>query len=210
MRTILCYGDSNTWGKDPESEGRFSFTIRWPGVLQQQLGMSFRVIEEGLCGRTTVFDDPLSPWRNGKQYLMPCLESHKPIDLCIIMLGTNDLKTRFSLTAAEIAEGAEMLIDLVHSREAGSGAGSPPVLLVSPPLVRGDVPEHDMLIGAAQKSRSFAACYRETAERTGCLYFDAACIEVSELDGVHISEEGHRMLGEKLASVILKYFQDYP
>lgn len=210
MRTVLCYGDSNTWGLDPETRERFPFTVRWPGVLQEHLGSTYQVIEEGLCGRTTVFDDPLSPWRNGKQYLMPCLESHKPIDLCIIMLGTNDLKTRFFLTPLEIAEGAEMLVDMVQASAAGRTNSCPQVLLVSPPHIREDVPEHAMLVGAAEKSRNFAEHYRDTAERTGCIFFDAACIEVSELDGVHVSAVGHRDLGVKLSLAVKQWFDAHP
>ena len=91
MRTILCFGDSNTWGDPPGGNGRFAWHERWTGILQSSLGDGFRVIEEGLCGRTTCFDDPFSPNRNGLAYLTVALETHCPLDLLIIMLGTNDL-----------------------------------------------------------------------------------------------------------------------
>jgi lysophospholipase L1-like esterase len=106
MKVILCYGDSNTWGYDPHTQERFSSRVRWTGVLARQLGEEYHMIEEGLSGRTTVWDDPVEGLhKNGKNYLLPCLESHQPIDLVILMLGTNDLKMRFSVPAADIGRG---------------------------------------------------------------------------------------------------------
>ena len=107
MKTILCYGDSNTWGYDPSSQQRFGPEERWTGVLQKELGMEYRIIEEGLNGRTTVWDDPIEGFKNGMSYLIPCIESHKPFDLITIMLGTNDLKIRFSVSAYDIAESVD-------------------------------------------------------------------------------------------------------
>ena len=98
MKTVLCYGDSNTWGYIGGTGERFAPEVRWPGVLQAALGGAYRVIEEGLNGRTTVFDDSIEEGRNGETYLRPCLQTHAPIDLVILMLGTNDLKRRFSLS----------------------------------------------------------------------------------------------------------------
>ncbi len=104
MKTVLCYGDSNTWGSDPETGERFAPDVRWPGVLRRSLGEGYWVIEEGLGGRTTVRDDPIEgAHKNGRAYLRACLESHKPIDLMTIMLGTNDLKARFAASASDIA-----------------------------------------------------------------------------------------------------------
>jgi lysophospholipase L1-like esterase len=101
MKTILCYGDSNTWGAVPlqslELIERFGRSERWTGVLQRELGQAYEVIAEGCNGRTTVWEDPIEGYKNGKEYLIPCLDSHQPLDLVIIMLGTNDLKARFSI-----------------------------------------------------------------------------------------------------------------
>ena len=105
VKKILCYGDSNTWGYNPHTELRYPRAVRWTGVLQRGLGPAYHVIEEGLNGRTTVWDDPIEGYKSGKEYLVPCLETHKPMDLVVIMLGTNDLKHRFSLTAFDIATG---------------------------------------------------------------------------------------------------------
>ena len=103
MKEVLCYGDSNTWGYNPKTKQRYDRNTRWPCVLQRELGEEFLVIPEGQNGRTTVWDDPVEGQKNGMTYLLPCLESHKPLDLVIITLGTNDLKHRFSVTAYDIA-----------------------------------------------------------------------------------------------------------
>jgi len=121
MRRILCYGDSNTWGCIPISAARYGEDIRWPGVLAGLLGAEYRIIEEGLNGRTTVFDDPLQEGRNGKTYLLPCLLSHRPLDVVVLMLGTNDMKQRYGLPAEDIARGAGVLAEIV--RTSGSGTG---------------------------------------------------------------------------------------
>lgn len=101
MKTILCYGDSNTWGFEPVTRNRYGRTERWTGILRQELGLDYDVIEEGLNGRTTVWDDPIEGHKNGKEQIIPILKSHQPLDLVTIMLGTNDLKRRFGLGALE-------------------------------------------------------------------------------------------------------------
>ena len=135
MKTILCYGDSNTWGYEPATKERYSRAERWTGILQRELGAGYYVVEEGLNGRTTVWDDPIEGYKNGKEQLIPCLTSHKPIDLVTIMLGTNDLKRRFSLGAYDIAEGAGVLVNIVQKSDCGPQEGAPKVLLMAPPPV---------------------------------------------------------------------------
>jgi lysophospholipase L1-like esterase len=106
VKTILYYGDSNTWGSDPETGERFPAGVRWPGVLRMKLCGDYRVIEDGLLGRTTVWNDPIEgDHKNGRTYLRPCLESHSPVDLATLMLGTNDLKTRFGSSASTSRRG---------------------------------------------------------------------------------------------------------
>jgi lysophospholipase L1-like esterase len=119
MTTILCYGDSNTWGYTPGTGKRYERHERWTGVLQQSLGNSAIVIEEGLNGRTTVLDDPTKPFRNGKDYLIPCLDSHAPLDLVILMLGTNDLKHRFGMSALDIGRNVATLLDMIRQSTCG-------------------------------------------------------------------------------------------
>jgi lysophospholipase L1-like esterase len=99
MKTVICFGDSNTWGADPAGGPRYSMEQRWGSILRKELGSGYYIIEEGLCGRTTVWDDPIEGYKSGKQYIIPCIDSHSPVDLVIILLGTNDLKKRFSLSS---------------------------------------------------------------------------------------------------------------
>ena len=136
MKTILCYGDSNTWGYNPDGSGRYPKHIRWTTVLQKELGDSFDVISEGLNGRTTVWDDPVralgGEHRNGKKYLLPCLNTHKPIDLVILFLGSNDLKPRYNVTSIEIAQGVEMLVNIIKKSDTGPNMTSPEILVIIP------------------------------------------------------------------------------
>jgi lysophospholipase L1-like esterase len=199
-KRVLCYGDSNTWGHIPETGGRYGADVRWPGVLQRELGGGFIVIEEGLCGRTTVWDDPIEGYKNGRQYLIPCLASHKPLDLVVILLGTNDLKHRFSLTAYDIAEGAGVLVDLVHASQVGPDNGRPTVLLLAPPPVSTLSDYADMFRGAVAESQRLAAQFARVAQLKGCALLDVdAILSCSPVDGIHFDPAGHLALGQAVA-----------
>jgi lysophospholipase L1-like esterase len=204
MKTVLCYGDSNTHGSDPAGGARFAEDVRWPGVLRDRLGEGYRVIEEGLPGRTTVRDDPVEGTdRNGRAYLSACLQSHAPLDLVLIMLGTNDLKRRFDASAADIAQGAASLAPLAVLSGAGPGGGPPEVVLISPPPVARLTGFAGLFEGAQEKSRRFAQEYRNFAELYGLRYFDAGSVAASsDLDGIHLEASEHRKLGEALAAVV--------
>ncbi|UCH26285.1 MAG: SGNH/GDSL hydrolase family protein [Trueperaceae bacterium] len=201
MKTVLCYGDSNTWGYDPATAERFSFDDRWTGVLRRKLGPAYHVVEEGLNGRTTVWDDPIEEHKNGKTYLSPCLTSHKPIDLVTIMLGTNDLKMRFSLPAGDIARGAAALVDTVQKSDTGPGGKAPQVLLMAPPPVARLSEFAEMFEGAEAKSKRFGEYYRQRAEELGCAFLDTGTvIRSSDLDGIHFELGEHRKLGQAVAA----------
>jgi lysophospholipase L1-like esterase len=204
VRTILCYGDSNTWGYDPLSGERLAEDVRWPGVLREALGRGYRVIEEGLSGRTTVWDDPIEgAHKNGRTYLLPCLESHKPIDLVIIMLGTNDLKARFRLSAADIAHAVDTLADVVMKSKTGPNGTDPKVLLIAPPPVEALTDLAETLEGASRKSARFAQHYERHASLLGCGFLDAGTvIRSSDLDGIHLEAEEHRKLGDAVAGAV--------
>ena len=184
MKTVLCYGDSNTWGYIGGTGERFAPDVRWPGVMQAALGSGYRVIEEGLNGRTTVWDDPIEGDKNGEAYLRPCLDTHAPIDLVILMLGTNDLKRRFSLPAIDIAAGAEKLVRIIQQSEAGPEHAAPQVLLVCPAAVQGltelaemlgedaearsrRMPAHYAADGGALRLRLFRRVVRHIGKRSG-------------------------------------------
>jgi lysophospholipase L1-like esterase len=210
MKTLLCFGDSNTWGYDPATESRFDIHTRWAGVLRDTLGADWWVIEEGLNGRTTVHDDPSEQdGRSGLTYLTPCLHSHKPLDLVIIMLGTNDLKPRFHVPAIDIASGVARLVDLTQKSQTGRDDASPPVLLICPPptapLEGTWVAE--MFAGAYEKSRQLAPHYRTVAEETGCHFINAGDVIVSSpLDAIHFEASEHHKLGEHIAAYVKAHF----
>jgi lysophospholipase L1-like esterase len=200
VKTIVCFGDSNTWGYDPATQDRFPPDVRWTGVLQRTLGDGYKVIEEGLNGRTTNVDDPLSPHRNGLDYLIPCLESQMPLDLVTIMLGTNDLKTRFGRSGSDIAEAAALLAGTASALTVGPGGAPPKVLLMAPPPVAKLTAYDEMFAGADEKSRRFARHFPTYAAWYDVPVLDAsAVIRSSDLDGIHFDAGEHRKLGEAVA-----------
>ena len=202
---ILCFGDSNTWGYIPVIGGRYAPAVRWTGVMAERLGPRFSVIEEGQSGRTTVWDDPLEGDKNGLRYLPACLESHMPLDLVILMLGTNDLKARFSLTALDIALGAERLVQVILKSGCGVDGNPPAILLAAPPSINPlDDTGSEMFYGGKQKSASLAQRYKAVAEKWGCGFLDVgAVINVDATDGIHYSEASHRTLGNTVADQVL-------
>jgi lysophospholipase L1-like esterase len=201
MFEVLCYGDSNTWGADPNRAGRFSRESRWPGVLQSALGDEYHIIEEGLGGRTTVWEDPIEGYKNGKEYLIPCLATHSPLDLVIILLGTNDLKKRFSVSAQDIAFGAGVLVDTVYKSGSGRNGRPPKVLLLAPPPLGKLTELQEMFEGGQEKSQKFSEHFRAIAKTYGCEFFDTATvIESSDLDGIHFEKATHKKLGEALVN----------
>ncbi len=204
MKSLLCFGDSNTWGYVPGTGRRYARHERWPGVLQAALGADFYVIEEGLNSRTTVMDDPTRvPGRNGLAYLGPCLHSHAPLDLVLLMLGTNDLKHRFGLSAFDIALNITALLAIIQQSGSGAAGQAPPVLLLSPAHVGPLSGLADMFAGAEEKSRQLARHYRAVAEQAGCRFLDAAeVVTASPIDGVHWDAAQHAAFGTRLAAVV--------
>ena len=203
MKTILCFGDSNTWGADPATQTRFPLGTAWPAVLRAELGGGYLVIDEGLPGRTTVWEDPIEGYKNGKSYLIPCLASHNPIDLVVIMLGTNDLKKRFSVSAFDIANSAGVLVDVVHKSAAGPDNRAPQVLLMAPPPLAPLGDYKWMFEGGVEKSQRFGEEYARVAKQMGCHFLDAGSVIVSSpLDGIHFEAGEHAKLGRAVAAQV--------
>ena len=212
-RTLLCFGDSNTWGFEPASMARYPRRVRWPGVAGAALGAAWHVVEAGLNGRTTVFEDPLGDLA-GVRHLGPVLDSAAPVDVVVIALGTNDLKTRLSASAYEIAEGAGLLVDRVLASVAGPGVRAPAVLLVAPPPVVDvggwSARDPDAYAGfeqgwqgAVERSRHFAAQYARVARVRGVAFLDAGShVTSSPVDGIHWSPEGHAAFGRAVAAAV--------
>ncbi len=210
MKHVLCFGDSNTWGYVPGTEGeRFFFADRYPGILQGLLGVGVRVHEAGLNGRMTGWDDPLSPDRNALSQIAFVLETHRPLDAIVIMLGTNDLKRHMNLEAADCALALETLIERIDA--AGCGRNSrngsrPSILVIAPPwVVETPTPFGSKFDGAIPKSRDFAAAYADVAKRHGCEFLDAGTlVETSTRDGVHLDKPAHRRLAEVVWGVLVR------
>jgi lysophospholipase L1-like esterase len=207
MKTILCFGDSNTWGYNPDGGLRYSKNIRWPGVLKSELGEEYEIIEEGQCGRVTAWEDPKDAYKNGKEYLIPCLETHRTLDLVIIMLGTNDLKARMNLSAADIARGAGILVDMVQKSWVGPNFGAPKVLLIAPPpIVDGNAFEGEFN-GGYEKSHRLGEEYKLVAEKLSCPFIDAGkIINSSGIDCIHLESEEHEKLGKAVAKSVKEIF----
>ena len=205
MPTILVFGDSNSHGTMPlPARGRLDRhppSARWPDVMARALGVE--VIAEGQPGRTSVHDDPVDGrHKNGLRVLPALLESHRPLDLVIVMLGTNDCKARFGLRGWDIAAGLGRLAEAVLASDAGPAGAAPRVLLVAPVPVEEAGVLAEMFQGGRARSRAIAPALREEAERLGCGFFDAGRVAaVDGLDGVHLSATAQVALGLAMADV---------
>ena len=210
MKQVLCYGDSNTWGyaTEPRPDLRYSEDERWPGIMAGALGAGFRVIEEGLPGRTTCHDDPTEgAWMNGASYLMPCLRTHRPLDLVVIMLGTNDLKYKYNVGPYDIAEGVGALLKIVKQAECGRDGGVPKMLAVAPPPLH---PSHGtfadfalMFSGGDEKSKGLGGQIARVAAEYGAEFLDAGkLIVTSPYDGVHFDPPEHVKLAGAIGAKV--------
>lgn len=205
MRTLLAYGDSNTHGTLPMTEttdrARLGPEARWPGVAAAALAPAWRVVEEGLPGRTVARDDPTAEAnRNGLALLPAVLESHAPVDLLVIMLGTNDLKAVFAATPQDIADTLNRMLQSLRASLSGPGGTPPRALLVAPPPITEVGWIGEAFAGGAAKSRRLAPLLRDVAERKGAGFLDlAAHVAVSPIDGIHYDAEGHRAIGHAVA-----------
>ena len=206
-RVVLCYGDSNTYGWIADGGGRFPRDVRWPGVLERELGPGWRVLEEGLGGRTTVFDDPLLPYRNGREYLTPCLDSHAPLDVVVIALGTNDLKGRFAASASDIAAGAALLAQIALASESGPGWAPPRVLVCGLPRLGPIVERADEFAGAHEKAALLPVALAARAAEAGVDYLELVDVAAfDDFDGFHLNADGHLAIGHAVALTIAAMF----
>lgn len=199
MKTIVCFGDSNTYGYDAVTDWRFDENTRYPGVLRHLAGPDYRIIEEGLSGRTTVFRDPINEGMAGLDYLYPCLMSHGPFDILVIMLGTNDCKERFSATPKNIADGMKRLIEKAKGMPVWTT--SPRILLICPPPIQ-EACESSPVAGemgiCSRKSHLLGEEYRQLAALEGIEYLDAKDADMNQIDYMHLSALGHVWLAHRI------------
>lgn len=209
---ILCYGDSNTWGYQPEQPYleysiRYPYDKRWTGVLQDLLGDYYTIIEEGLNGRTTVYEDPGEPCRNGIKFIDTCLLTHTPLNLVIIMLGTNDLKPRICRRAYDSARGVALLGEKVLASHAGREGKAPKLLIISPITIGENIEQTDFSDefggkNAYEQSLLLSKYIKGEAEEIGCAFLDAAEYAKPGADAIHMDDKSHARLGAALAKKV--------
>ena len=202
-KRIICFGDSLTWGADPAGGPRLE--DRWPLVLQAELGDGYTVIEEGQGGRTIGTDDPVEGEKNGARYITPCLESHSPFDLLIVMLGTNSCKRKFNYSMLDISWEMTQFLQKVYAHRHWQAEDGYQVLLIAPPPLNDGLRHAELgeMFGYDEgkaRSEQLAAVYRPLAERFGCHFMDAAeHAKSSPVDGVHLDAENEIRLGKAVA-----------
>ena len=206
---ILCYGDSNTYGYDPDPyTDRYPESVRWTGILQEKLGDEYLIIEEGKNGRTTGYrpDADVSFTEDGPQDLLYRFEMHQPVDMLVIMLGSNDCVPKYGLTSEDVATGMDALITAVEEWASQNRSEPPAFLIVAPPVLDEEIlntplgtPETAEFI---QKLNELGGLYQQIAQNHGCDFANARDIELSDLDHIHLTEEGHVQLADLLLETI--------
>lgn len=191
MINILCYGDSNTWGYDPATQTRFSNNIRWTGVLQNLLGNNFNIIEEGLNGRTTNIKEReehalgyYRDFRSSMDLVSILIETNSPIDLVVVMLGTNDLKNNFNQSSDDISTNMKLVCEAIINNDYFN---SKTIILVSPTHINESSPNLlDSFIGTAEKSKFLAKLYKKIADDLDLFFMDASqSVKTNQIDGLH-------------------------
>jgi lysophospholipase L1-like esterase len=202
MKSVLVYGDSLSWGIVPGTRKRLSFSERWPGAMEVALAGKVRVIEDCLNGRRTVWEDPFKPGRNGLVGLAQRMEVNSPLDLVVVMLGTNDFQFSTPFTTPwSAAQGVAAIVNEMRRAPIEPGMVVPPILIVAPPKLRQaewqPMPKFE---GAHLRAASLAVELKQVASDLGCEFFDASAVaETSRIDGVHLDADQHGLLGAAMA-----------
>lgn len=212
MKNILCFGDSNTWGYDPSTQTRFSKDIRWTGVLQQLLGSKYNIIEEGLNGRTTNVNEKqdhglgyFRPFRSAMDLLSVLIETNSPLDLIIVMLGTNDLKTNFNQSSEMIAKNMRLVCESIINNDYFQTKS---IILVSPSHINEESPNLlDSFIGTTQASQSFSNSYRKISDDLNLYFVDASeSVKTNKIDGLHWDSKQHSDFANSLFNKIIEVY----
>ena len=210
MKTILCYGDSNTWGYDPRTGDRYDHKTRWPMVMARILNRdspvddpAWWVVEEGQNGRTSCREDPVEGDRNGLRQLLPILESHKPLDVVAVMLGTNDLKFRFNPTPFDIAQGAQRVVIAAQESKTGPGDSAPRVIMICPPPMVESPAFRHIFGDSVELSGKLEPLYRQLAKECGAIFLNSGSfVKTSRADGLHFDPEGQLALAKAVADIV--------
>ena len=210
---ILCYGDSNTWGYISGSDHqRYGVGERWTSILGELLGKEFEIIEEGLNSRTLTSNDsrPGKEGKNGYEYLLPCLDSHDPVDLVVLMLGTNELKNTYNKSSKEIGEMLEIFfVKTILNRKSQCRKTYPKLIIVTPPVVNENVDyckEENKYAGSSKKSEELNDIYKGIAEKYNCYFISNEGLETG-IDGVHLTKESHNKLANMIKNEVEKIYK---
>jgi len=205
MKTVLCFGDSNTWGYIPASASqRHPRDIRWTGLLQKLLGDEYVIVENGLNGRTTCFDDPTWPGRNGYTDLPNALETQYPLDLVVIMLGTNDAKVFFPGQSVACGRALELYAQRIRGQGFGPDKGDPQILVISPILLSDKVVSDSFdPVNSVTFTKGLSSVYKRYCEALGLHFMDASqAAQADDADGIHMNPENHRKLAEAVCEKV--------
>ena len=209
-KRVLCFGDSLTWGYDPNNRVRLLEDSRWPMVMQSVLGDDYVVIEEGQNGRTIATDDPTEGEKNGLKYIGPCLESQSPRDVVIIMLGSNDCKRKFAYSSMDIAGEMQIMIEKIKAYNHFRCGDSFKIILMSPPFIADSIKESWLgdsfgYENSVKVSKELPDWYGQLAKMYDLSHFEASkYVVASDADGCHLDGENQRILGTELAKFIKK------
>ena len=204
---ILCIGDSNTHGlcTDPSENAdhgsRYNEEERWTCLLQKALGEEYLVIEEGQSGRTCVYEDPAMDSVNLLPVLHALLNSHEPLDLLILMLGTNDAKKKFGTDAKKITKGMQILVEEAKSVPCW-GADGPKILIVAPVPIEEGVTYPEFAPDCVETTKALAREYAFLAVAEQVDFLDAGGCELTKADHVHLTAKGHRQLAERMETAV--------
>lgn len=207
MKTVLCYGDSNTYGYNPENGLRYSKEIRWTTILGKILGSEYEIIEEGLNGRTTAYDREDGAFKNGLTPLSAILGSHKPLDYIVYMLGTNDCNKDLKLDVNDIKDGMEKIIKTTIFDMSFMQKNMPKIIIVVPAAIKDDYKNSPLAYqlddDSIKKSKTIAPLYKELCDKYNLEYLDCTDIlEVSSIDSEHLTVDGHNKLAHLLKEII--------
>ena len=203
MKTIFCYGDSNTWGCSPADSSRFDEKTRWPMAAGLKLGNSYKIIEDGLNGRTVLNLSPVNIMANGIEWINASIQNHLPLDIAVISLGLNDVFIGDDVTLRQISHGVEEIIDIIRERHVSAGFAEPEIIIMAPPEYNTDIEGAQFFELQINKLKVLPEEYRQLALKKNCLFFDTSeYVKGSSIDGSHLDSESHILLGRKIAEFI--------
>jgi lysophospholipase L1-like esterase len=201
MKRVLVYGDSIPWGLIPTTKfERYDYDKRWPGILQSELGNGYQIIEECLCARTIDSDDPRPGFegRNGMAFLLTCLDSHYPLDIILLSLGLNEIKSIYNWTPKQVAGKMGKMIRLAKSRKPYFHDSNPKIILLSQPIVDNTGCWGELWVGSDKKSKELFEEYEALAKKENIEFIDLSVVKADKKDGVHINEDGHKLIAQEI------------